>query len=104
MISTMKDRDATRAAKFKDRRSKILNNGRRHLFGKDMEELRLQTFERDNWRCTECGSGEWIHMHHIVPRGERGVDRDDHLRNTTTLCVTHHAMKHPRVKFQKVPA
>jgi len=45
---------------------------------------------RDDGRCTECGSTEDLHAHHILP----WKDHEDHrfcLKNGQTLCRSCHA-------------
>jgi hypothetical protein len=110
-----KDPAATAAAKFTDKRSYVRLDGKRFLFGDDIEQLRRQVFERDGYRCT----GEVVdevdgiiyhgercdrpvawdsgHMHHIQSRGKRG---DDSLSNCVTVCDRCHNKLHPRVRLR----
>lgn len=102
MAPKSKDREATKAANFVCRLSRINLDGTVELHGFDMSLLRARCFERDDWKCVEkdCRTPrEWIQMDHIIPRGSNGVDRDDKLENVQTLCVNHHALKHPRVRL-----
>lgn len=104
-----KDLAATAAAGFCDRRSYVRLDGKRFLFGDDIEQLRRQVFERDGYRCTGEVDGErcgrrvmWEgtfagQMHHIIPRGKRG---DDSLSNCVTLCPGCHAKEHPRARLR----
>jgi hypothetical protein len=67
------------------------------LDGEDLTRLRLDCFERDHNRCSECDrrvsryAPEWAdhraHMAHIVSRGAGGSDT---LENVRTLCREHH--------------
>lgn len=60
------------------------------LKGDALTALRLACFERDNYRCTDCGRPTtWGlgHMAHIVGRGRGGSDT---LSNVTTKCAVCH--------------
>ena len=53
---------------------------------------------RDQGRCTEihedgtrCENTKWLHIHHIIPLENGGSDE---LSNLTTLCSTHHEIRH----------
>lgn len=74
------------------------------LKGRAMEALRFSCFERDKWRCQECG--RWIawgedwsnpqgrpvgEMAHIKSRGAGGSDTLDNVR---TLCPKCHGDEH----------
>lgn len=104
-----KDEAATAVSGFCDRRSYVRLDGKRFLFGDDLEQLRRQVFERDGYRCTDERDGErcgrfvtWEgtfagHMHHIIPRGKRG---DDSMSNLVTLCPGCHSRLHVRPKLR----
>lgn len=111
-----KDLAATELVNFTDKRSYVRLDGKRFLFGDDIEQLRRQVFERDGWRCTGEVNGErcqrlvsWDgpfsagHTHHIIPRGKRG---DDSLSNCVTLCAWCHQKLHvrPRLRWIKESA
>jgi hypothetical protein len=49
--------------------------------------LKRQCYERDNFKCTICGSTKNIQAHHIIPYR---VVRKHELGNLTTLCKFHH--------------
>src|SRR5581483_8569294 len=101
MLNSMKDKEATKAAKFKDKRSFIMNDGRWELYGADMSAMRDQVFERDKWRCVVKGCKtpmEWLQLDHIIPRGK---GRDDREKNLRCVCINDHARKHARVRFGK---
>ena len=57
--------------------------------------LRKRIFERDEYRCRNCGSdgNGQLHIHHIRKRREGGADTDDNL---ITLCASCHAKAEPR--------
>ena len=53
---------------------------------------------RDQGQCTEihedgtrCENTRWLHIHHIIPLEHGGTDE---LSNLTTLCSTHHEIRH----------
>ena len=50
--------------------------------------LRLEVFERDNWRCAGCGRPGRLHCDHVVPVAEGGDFWD--LRNLQALCAGCH--------------
>ena len=54
--------------------------------------------KRDKGQCTEihedgtrCENTRWLHIHHIIPLENGGTDE---LSNLTTLCSTHHEIRH----------
>lgn len=59
--------------------------------GWDWESARQAALERDSHRCTECGSDEWLHVHHVVPWRE---SHDNTLGNLRTLCAACHTRLH----------
>lgn len=62
--------------------------------GKDMAQLRQEVFERDKFRCCDCGklvSWDSGHLAHIKSRGAGGSDVELNLR---TLCALCHAKEH----------
>lgn len=56
----------------------------------DWRNVRDEVLERDGYRCTDCGSRENIHVHHIKPRRKGGKDTHDNL---ITLCQKCHVAK-----------
>ena len=50
-----------------------------------------QIRERDGWRCSRCGSGWELHVHHRFPRAG---GTDESAANRVTLCVTCHRWAH----------
>lgn len=47
------------------------------------EELRNETYKRDNYRCVECGNNDYLTLDHIIPFSKGGKTEKDNLR---TLC------------------
>jgi hypothetical protein len=125
-----RDPAATAAAKFTDQRSYVRLDGKKFLFGDDIEQLRREVFERDGYRCTgvrqwpcpECGGNgcedcegdgyipvrcdvpvtwETGHMHHIRRRGHgKSGLGDDSPQNCITHCELCHRKEHPRVRLR----
>lgn len=68
------------------------------LFGSDMTELRLQCFERDGYRCVDCGSAVIFErgyqqsgeMAHVRTKRNNG----DTLENVRTKCGKCHFREH----------
>lgn len=53
--------------------------------------FRQEALTRDGRRCTQCGSGKSLEVHHIVPIHAGGTNE---LGNLTTLCHRCHASLH----------
>ncbi|MYG26746.1 MAG: HNH endonuclease [Boseongicola sp. SB0677_bin_26] len=53
---------------------------------------RLQAFERDGWRCTNCGAAGRLEAHHEPPL-RAGADPYD-LAGIRTLCRNCHLQHH----------
>jgi hypothetical protein len=51
-------------------------------------EVRLAVLARDNYRCTQCGSPDNLHVHHCRARRHGGTNQMDNLQ---TLCEQCHA-------------
>jgi group II intron reverse transcriptase/maturase len=51
-------------------------------------EIRLAVLARDDYRCTECGRKDNLHVHHNQARREGGTHQMDNLQ---TLCLQCHA-------------
>ena len=54
-------------------------------------KLRTDVLERDGWRCQNCGTSEWLQVHHIRSRSALG---DDTPENLITLCADCHDRRH----------
>jgi len=61
------------------------------LSAEEYNLLRQRVLERDGWRCQNCGSSKYLHVHHQTRRSKLG---DDALDNLITLCVTCHQKQH----------
>lgn len=82
------------------RSGKVGKTGRIRLKGEPLRLLRQECFERDRWKCQDCGieirwdgwnAGE---MAHIQSRGAGGSDV---LENIRTLCkICHQASHNPK--------
>jgi hypothetical protein len=62
------------------------------------QESRHQVHHRDRGRCQYkfpngkiCGQRKWVHLHHIRPKSQGGLDDPENL---VTLCAAHHRMVH----------
>ena len=64
--------------------------GRMHSAGVDME-MRRRVYRRDGYRCAMCDSTKYLQLHHCVPRGKGGADREENL---ICLCSDCHALCH----------
>lgn len=58
--------------------------------------------ERDGHKCTECGSKENIHAHHIIPWNNSEKLRFD-IGNGLSLCGSCHCIVEPRFPENPVP-
>lgn len=54
-------------------------------------KIKKQVYKRDNNQCTNCGSKEDLHIHHIKEYSKGGLNN---LENLTLLCVSCHANVH----------
>jgi hypothetical protein len=57
--------------------------------------VRRRVYERDGWRCRECGSPDDLSLDHIYPWSKGGPDTEDNLR---VLCVPCNSSKGARVE------
>lgn len=94
------DRQATKEAKFADKRSCVTTDGRLILKGFDMSMQRVFVILRDGSQCQLCGAfcqfdGE---VHHKIPRGRR---RDDSAANLILVCQKCHRLEHVRILSPK---
>ena len=63
------------------------------------ERVRLAVFERDGWRCTECGRPGRLEAHHVRELRHGGAAYD--LENIRTLCRTCHVALHRKVSPER---
>ena len=66
----------------------------RSLKGSRWDRVRRAAFERDGWRCVECGRPGRLEAHHIQPLHKGGAPFD--LANLATLCRRCHIETHRR--------
>lgn len=57
--------------------------------------VKLFVFKRDNGQCTECGSSEKLHYHHIKYFSDGGQNTKDNLK---LLCASCYAIEHKNDK------
>ena len=82
--------------------SMVIDNGNKRVFrnrnGKSESALinkwRRQVFERDGYKCTECGTNKNLHAHHLVSRKNEDLKYD--VSNGITLCKSWPFKKTPR--------
>ena len=53
--------------------------------------LRVKVFNRDGYRCQDCGRAGGLEAHHVIPLEDGGSNG---LGNLTTLCRDCHIRKH----------
>ena len=92
-----KDKEATRAAKFKDWRSYVALDGREVLYGGDWNWRVDELDDRCKGQCQGIVNNERckrsaMHPHHIIKRSHK---RDDRLTNLLALCQFCHIAQHP---------
>lgn len=55
------------------------------------EAVRLLAFDRDGWRCVDCGKAGRLEGDHIKPLADGGAIYD--LENVATRCTSCHLIK-----------
>ena len=55
---------------------------------------RRAAFDRDGWRCVDCGRAGRLEAHHVTPLHKGGAPYD--LHNLETLCRSCHIDRHRR--------
>ena len=58
-------------------------------------QLCRQVFDRDSWRCQNCGRSSTLQVHHIRTRSSLG---DDAAENLMTLCENCHRKVHLHIR------
>lgn len=66
-----------------------ITSSKQHPRGKHWKKVREQALVRDGHKCTECGTGEKLHVHHLTYQNE-GAEL---LKELVTLCRSCHAKK-----------
>lgn len=99
----------TKAAGFKDRRSKIGIRAdgslRYDIAGQDKFDLRERVFERDRWTCVDRSTLDrcdlWLEMSHWPPMSKSGGS--DEMKTCFTRCRKHHRLlDNNQVQLRKV--
>lgn len=57
-------------------------------------EVRFLVFERDGFRCRECGSADDLTIDHVIPKSRGGTHAEDNLQ---TLCRSCNSRKGARI-------
>ena len=65
-------------------------------------ETRRTAFERDGWRCVDCGRAGHLEAHHVTALHKGGAPYD--LENLKTLCRSCHIEQHRRQLTPGEPA
>jgi 5-methylcytosine-specific restriction endonuclease McrA len=67
----------------------------RTLYPDNWKEIRRQVYERDEYKCQNCGARDIkVFCHHIVPIAKSGSNG---LSNLVTLCEQCHNKIHPHI-------
>lgn len=62
------------------------------------DRTRQRVYERDGYRCTECGTGENLTLDHVIPWSKNGPDTEGNLR---TLCASCNSAKGTRTESRR---
>lgn len=64
----------------------------------------IKALERDNYKCTECGSDKYVIVHHKDESRKLGHEKmNNSLENLLTLCKACHADAHKQTMRFKNP-
>ena len=63
------------------------------------ESLRRATFDRDGYRCRECGKAGALEAHHTIPL-ESWPDQPMSVDGLLTLCRACHISHHKRIETE----
>lgn len=99
------DMEATAARKFRNPKSRMMQDGREILYGLDYQLRVREVLERDHYGCQwpcaphpkPCGAPSTNHPHHIVKRSQL---RDDRASNLMAICEEHHRLAHPEKQLR----
>jgi hypothetical protein len=72
----------------------VLNSSPDGSTGAAQKRWRKAVFERDGYKCQNCGSQKTLHAHHIKPRKDYPELAFD-IKNGITLCKKCHIIEHP---------
>lgn len=93
MLNT--DHEATKAAKFRSKASRVLLDGREILSRLDYMDRKEQVWNEQGYRCSKCRAEIWHYthgeLHHKVKRSKL---RDDRKSNVECLCIGCHREVH----------
>ena len=67
------------------------------------ERLRGETFDRDGYRCRECGKAGVLECHHVIPL-ETWPDQPWVISGLLTLCRGCHIAVHRRAETEEEKA
>ena len=68
-----------------------MSKNHRMLSGWQWERLRRAAFDRDGWRCQDCGKAAAMEAHHVKPLEDGGANT---VENLLTLCRDCHIRAH----------
>lgn len=69
-----------------DKKDEVLLISRQRI----SEDLRNEIYDRDNWKCIECGNDKDLTLDHVIPFSRGGKTEKDNLR---TLCQSCNSKK-----------
>ena len=64
--------------------------------------LRMETLERDNWRCQVCGGLKNLDVHHIRRRSALGDDLKTNLDHALSEMPSIDALVRPNLEFLRL--
>jgi len=71
-----------------------------NVWQRNHRNWRKRIFERDNYKCVDCGTNKFLHAHHIKTRAEFPENEFD-IDNGITLCRNCHSKHHPNIGLLK---
>lgn len=99
------DAEATKARKFISKFSYVsrrihpgTEKNCEYLAGSDVSKRRREVFERDEWRCVDCGTRITWESGHMAHKGNTKISRCTCLENLSCKCLgCHLVVEHGRV-------
>ena len=73
-----------------------MSRNHRRMPTRTWERLREETFNRDQWRCRQCGKAGALECHHTIPL-ETWPDQPWTIDGLLTLCRDCHIAIHRRI-------